>query len=117
MKQINPRTSYSSNCFDSTLEVASENHEASVVHGWLYSDNQWILHAWCEIGEEVIDLTETRAPIPKNDYYTAMGVTEERLRRYTRLEFFTLFTQEKHYGPFDKDFFYREISKRDPLTL
>ena len=65
----------------------------------------------------MVDLTESRGPIPKNDYYTAMGVTEERLRRYSRLEFFTLFASEGHYGPFDKDFFYREISTKDPLSF
>ena len=117
MKLLNPKTSYSSECFDSTLEVASENHDASVVHGWLYNDFQWILHAWCEIGDEVIDLTETRVPIPKSDYYAAMGVTEQRLRRYTRLEFFTLFVDEGHYGPFDRVFFYKEFTTKDPLTL
>lgn len=117
MKLLQPRMVYSSDCFDSTLEVASENHEATVIHGWLYNSSQWILHAWCEIGEDVIDLTETRAPIPKNDYYMAMGITEERLRRYTRLEFFTLFANEGHYGPFDKDFFYRETTTKDPLLI
>ncbi len=98
------------------MEVAGENADAVVVHGWIYDRTRWILHAWCEIGDVVVDLTETRSPVPKADYYAAMAATETRTRRYSRLEFFSLAAEHGHFGPFDKEFFFAETSSRDPLT-
>jgi hypothetical protein len=115
MKTLTPRQVHTGKCFEATLEVASENNDAVVIHGWLRHEENWILHAWCEIDERVIDLTETREPIDKSKYYQVMGVTPERSIRYEREEFFTLVAEHANFGPFDKTFFFSEKTTQDPL--
>ncbi len=114
-RPIESRTQHKPGCFDMTLEIASENFEAVVVHGWIHGTSQWILHAWCELGDNVIDLSESRTPIPRSEYYSSMGIEEERIRRYSRLDFFTLATELRHFGPFDKELFFAVTSLDDPL--
>jgi hypothetical protein len=115
MKTLTPRQYHSDSCFEATLEVAGETMGAVVIHGWLYDQESWILHAWCEVDEWVIDLTETREPIDKSTYYRIMGVTPERSIRYNRQEFFALAAELGHFGPFDKAFFFAEKSSDDPI--
>lgn len=115
MKTLTPRQDHVGSCFEATLEVASETSDAVVIHGWLLNQKYWILHAWCEIDEWVIDLTETREPIDKPTYYRIMGVTPERSIRYHRQEFFALAAEHGHFGPFDKAFFFAEKSSGDPI--
>ncbi len=115
MKTLMPRQNHAGSCFEATLEVASETNDAVVVHGWLLNQEYWILHAWCEIDEWVIDLTETREPIDKSTYYRIMGVTPERSIRYDRQEFFALAAEHGHFGPFDKALFFAEKSSSDPI--
>lgn len=115
MKTLTPRQDHAGKCFEATLEVASENINAAVIHGWLHIQELWILHAWCEIDEWVVDLTETREPIDKFTYYSVMGVTPERSIRYNRQTFFALAAEHGHFGPFDKALFFAEKSKDDPI--
>ncbi len=115
MKTLTPRLDHIKSCFEATLEVASETSNTVVIHGWLLGQKYWILHAWCEINEWVIDLTETREPIDKSTYYRIMGVTPERSIRYNRQEFFALAAELGHFGPFDKAFFFAEKSSGDPI--
>ena len=115
MKTLTPRQNHAGSCFEATLEVASETRDAVVIHGWLHNQENWILHAWCEVDEWVIDLTETREPIDKSNYYRIMGVTPERSIRYNRQEFFALAAEHGHFGPFDKAFFFAEKSFADPV--
>lgn len=115
MNALFPRKSHAKKCFEATLEVAAETENVSVVHAWLNHQDRWILHAWCEIGKDVIDLTESREPIDKRLYYDVMGITPERSIRYTRLEFFTLAAENGHFGPFDQAFFFGKNSVHDPL--
>ena len=115
MKTLTPRQNHAGSCFEATLEVASETRDAVVLHGWLHNQESWILHAWCEVDEWVIDLTETREPIDKSFYYRIMGVTPERSIRYDRQEFFALAAEHGHFGPFDKAFFFAEKSFADPI--
>ena len=115
MKALSPREVFTKKCFEAVLEVASENENVVIVHAWIYNGKNWILHAWCEINDDVIDLTETRSPILKSAYYEAMGVSQKRAIRYTRLEFFTLMAEHGHFGPFDKAFFFAESLSQDPL--
>lgn len=103
--------------FESCLEAASENTETEVVHGWIFRDGVWHTHAWCEFGDRVIDLTASSHSMPKFDFYIKNNVKPERLRRYSRLEFFQLVASEGHFGPFDKDFFFAETSEEDPLKV
>ena len=116
MKTLTPRQNHAGSCFEATLEVASETRDAVVIHGWLHNQENWILHAWCEVDEWVIDLTETREPIDKSIYYRIMGVTPERSIRYNRQEFFALAAEHGHFGPFDKAFFFVEKSFADPIN-
>ena len=109
------KTEYKPKSFEATLEVAAENADAVVVHGWICDRTRWVLHAWCEIGDHVVDLTETRSPVPKADYYKAKGAAETRTIKYSRLEFFTLVAEHGHLGPFDKEFFFAETASGDPL--
>jgi hypothetical protein len=115
MKTLTPRQNHSDSCFEATLEVASETMDAVVIHGWLRNRDSWILHAWCEVDERVIDLTETRKPIDKSAYYRIMGVTPERSIRYDRQAFFALAAEHGHFGPFDRNFFFSEAASGDPL--
>lgn len=115
MKTLAPRQDHSESCFEATLEVASETMDAVVIHGWLHHRESWILHAWCEVDEQVIDLTETREPIDKSTYYRVMGVTLERSIHYNRQDFFALAAEHGHFGPFDKAFFFAEKSSDDPI--
>jgi len=115
MKTLTPRQDHAGSCFEATLEVASETRDAVVIHGWLHNQESWILHAWCEVNEWVIDLTETREPINKSIYHRIMGVTPERSIRYSRQEFFALAAEHGHFGPFDKVFFFTEKTSSDPI--
>lgn len=115
-EELQARTHHSPNCFEATLEVASEHAEAVVVHGWLRTPEKWVLHAWCELGDSILDLTESREPLDKAAYYELMGVTPERTRRYDRLEFFTLSAESGGFGPFDLDFFHARDTEQDPLS-
>ena len=115
MKTLTPRQDHAGSCFEATLEVASETIEAAVIHGWLHNQEHWILHAWCEVDEWVIDLTETRDPIDKSTYYRIMGITPERFIRYNRQDFFALAAEHGHFGPFDKTLFFSEKTSQDPL--
>ncbi|ABM29943.1 hypothetical protein [Nitratidesulfovibrio vulgaris] len=101
--------------FEATLEVASECEDAVVVHGWLHMQGRWVVHAWCEAGEAVYDLTESRAPQPRAGWYASHGVTEERLRRYGRVEFFTRVADTGEFGPYDRELFASLESDVDPL--
>jgi len=101
--------------FEAVIEVASECEECVVVHGWVYLENKWIVHAWSETDTAVYDLTESERPIRKEKYYEHFGITEERLRRYDRVAFFTLLGDERHFGPYDKELFFATESDSDPL--
>ncbi len=114
--EIEARRHHSPNCFEATLEVASENENAVVVHGWLQTPDKWVLHAWCELEESVMDLTESREPLDKAAYYDVMGITPERTVRYSRLEFFTLSAESGGFGPFDLEFFDAPLAEEDPLS-
>lgn len=114
-EELQARTHHQANCFEAALEVASENADAVVVHGWLRAPDQWVMHAWAELGDTVMDLTESREPIDKAAYYAVMGVTPERTLRYDRLEFFTQSAESGGFGPFDPDFFYTTETEEDPL--
>jgi hypothetical protein len=116
MTELSPPEAFRPACFNATLEVAAETTSAVVVHGWLFSGKRWILHAWCEIGEDVVDLTADRAPIPRETYYSAMGATEARSIRYGRLEFFENMASSGHAGPFRRDLFFAETSDADPIS-
>ncbi|MFI3271781.1 MAG: hypothetical protein R3Y11_06735 [Pseudomonadota bacterium] len=103
--------------FEAAFEVASEAEGSYVVHGYIRMPDQdkWILHAWTEVDEAVYDLLETRDPQGRADWYVSHGVTEERLRRYGRVNFFTRFAETGSMGPFDEEFFAITESDVDPL--
>lgn len=114
-------TRHKAQSFEAVLEVASETEGSFVVHGWIRMANvpnaPWILHAWAELDEAIYDLTESRDPQNRADWYISHGVTEERLRRYDRVTFFTLFAETGCFGPYDKDLFFAAEynGNKDPL--
>ncbi len=99
------------------LESASENAETEVVHGWIFKDGKWVSHAWCEFADRVIDLTVSTHSTDKFNYYIKYMVSDQRCRRYSRLDFFKLVGDEGHFGPYDKEFFFAETCDRDPLEV
>ncbi len=103
--------------FAAAFEVASEAEGSFVVHGWIRMPEQdkWIVHAWTEVDEAVYDLLETREPQKRDAWYVSHGVTEERLRRYDRIDFFTRFADTGSFGPFDEELFFATESELDPL--
>ncbi|SKA74232.1 hypothetical protein SAMN02745704_00620 [Paucidesulfovibrio gracilis DSM 16080] len=106
---------YRSQSFEAVLEVVSENETAEAVHGWLNNGDEWFVHGWAEAEGFVFDLTESRRPIERATYYEANQVSEDRVRRYSRVEFFTLMAERGDVGPFDKAFFYTTVTRTDPL--
>ncbi len=116
MTPLVPPKAHRPACFEAALEVAAETEAAVVVHAWIFAGERWILHAWCEIDGEVVDLTLGRSSIPRDAYYSAMGVAEARCVRYGRLEFFETMARHGHVGPFRRDFFFAETSDADPLS-
>ncbi len=103
--------------YEYCLEGASENIETEVVHGWIFKDGKWVAHAWCEFADKVIDLIESTHSMSKFDYYQKFMVSDQRCKRYSRIEFFTLVGDEKHYGPYDKNLFFAETSDEDPIDV
>lgn len=103
--------------FEAVLEVASEAEGSVVVHGWICMPEQskWIVHAWAEVEGAVYDLTESRDPQALDAWYASHGVTEERLVRYGRVDFFTRFAETGSMGPFDEELFFTTESDVDPL--
>lgn len=93
-------------CFAAAMEICSENDQAQVVHAWIPGGPGFVVHAWAEIEDAVYDLTESRDPVRREDYYERMKVSEKLVRRYDRVEFFTLMAETGSLGPFDQHFFF-----------
>lgn len=98
------------------IEAASENETAEVVFCWVPDSGGWRVQAWAEMEGHVLDFTESRTPIAIADYYKDMGVTAERCRRFSRVEYFTMVADSGSFGPFDKEFFPGLSSAVDPLA-
>jgi hypothetical protein len=103
--------------YEYCLEPASENSATEVVQGWIFKEDKWVAHAWCEFADRVIDLGQSTHSMDKFNYYTTYQVSEERCRRYSRIEFFTLVGDEGHFGPYDKELFFASTCERDPLEV
>lgn len=54
-------------------------------------------------------------PVLKEEYYARLGVDEKRIRRYGRVEYFTLLAETGSLGPYDKEFFFANETARLPL--
>lgn len=90
--------------FDATIEAASENDDAVVVHGWVERGGFWHVHGWVETAKGVLDLTEAHDPQDKDAYYARLGIDPALTKRYDRVTFFTMFAENAHAGPFDPEF-------------
>ncbi|GAB1408999.1 hypothetical protein MASR1M90_01530 [Desulfovibrionales bacterium] len=97
--------------FAAALEICSENEKAQVVHAWIPGGSGFVVHAWAEIEDAVYDLTESNDPVARNEYYEQHKVHESLVRRYDRVDFFTLVAETGSFGPFDREFFFaNEVS-------
>ena len=92
--------------FAAAMEVCSENEQAQVVHAWVPGGPGFVVHAWAEIEDAVYDLTHSRYPERREEYYARMHVSEKLLRRYGRVEYFSLMAETGSMGPFDLNFFF-----------
>ncbi len=105
-------------CLEAAFDAACglvDRGQIFIVHGWL-DRSPFVFHAWCEFGNQVIDLTIQKAPLSREIYYQERGITEERLRRYSLIEFAHLMTEKGNYGPFDRGLFpLGNVSLQDPL--
>lgn len=111
---IPPLTGHKKSCFEATLEAASEFGDVTVVHAWLPTENGWAVHAWAENNEAVLDLTVTRTPQNRGEYYETRQVDEHLIRRYPRVEFFTMVGDTGGFGPFDKKLFFALEAEKRP---
>ncbi len=93
-------------CFAAAMEICSESEQAQVVHAWIPGGPGFVVHAWAEVEDAVYDLTESDHPMRREDYYAGKGVREDLLRRYGRVEYFTLMAETGSMGPFDKGLFF-----------
>ncbi|NLY42073.1 MAG: hypothetical protein GX055_10700 [Desulfovibrionales bacterium] len=101
--------------FAAALEICSENEKAQVVHAWIPGGSGFVVHAWAEIEDAVYDLTQTNDPLVRTEYYEQHNVHEALVRRYDRVEFFTLVAETGSFGPFDRDFFFANEVSADVL--
>lgn len=101
------KKNYTGRCFEAVFDLACENEQTTIVHGWVFSPNlqQWITHAWGELGDQIFDLTVGPEPTQKNIYYELGQIREDGLVRYSRLDFFKMGIEHNHHGPWDKDLF------------
>lgn len=112
---------YKGQCFTAAHDDAFQSAESEdknnifIVHGWLfgyirpYLPPRWLRHAWCEVGERVVDLTIQQEAIPKKEYYKCNAIKEEWLIRYPLIDFARIFLEQSHYGPFDDKLFPPEL--------
>ena len=101
-------------CFMACLEAASQNEDAVVVHAWLKCGDTWYVHAWVENDEAVLDLTRGRQPFEREAFYRELCIREDRLVRYSRLQFFDISAETGCFGPFDTEYFCEMTRQEDP---
>lgn len=101
--------------FAAAMEVCSESEQAQMVHAWVPGGAGFVVHAWAEIDDAVYDLTESNQPVVRTEYYQRLGVREDLLRRYGRVEFFTLVAETGSFGPFEREFFFAKQASTELL--
>lgn len=97
---------YKEQSFAAAMEICSESEQARVVHAWIPGGPGYVVHAWAEIEDAVYDLTISEHPFARDIYYAKMQVDENLLRRYGRVEYFTLMADTGSLGPFDTTLFF-----------
>jgi hypothetical protein len=94
-------------CYNAAYDAAQvhKTEEPVIVHGIIDKSGDYIVYAWCEIGESVYDYTLDKNPIPREEYYEQNGVVENGVIRYTIDEYKKLLLKISGFGPFDMQFF------------
>ena len=100
-------------CFRVAAKWASEqwanhNRDIMVVHGRVTNmEGRSFMHAWCEEGDQVIDLTTLGAdkPMDKEKWYSLTQA--EPLATYTAEEAIIKSIKERHWGPWHEDSYCR----------
>jgi len=95
------------------LDVTSRMHaieprgdKVKLVHGLVYHpETDWHTHAWIELFPGfgpvlVLDVANGNSSVwPRGDYYRAGQISEQSVKRYTRIQMCALITRHEHYGP------------------
>lgn len=102
MKRALPRGNrWSRRCYNAALHAmwaaAEAGRDPELVHGFYTPCRHE--HAWCEVGGDVIDLTQGEAPVPRVDYYAANQIDPAEVRRYSPREASALLLVTNSCGP------------------
>jgi hypothetical protein len=98
------KKNYKQRCFEAAYDAACENQGLNpiICHGYYWSGglDYFFLHAWVEIGNEILDYTIQRDPIPKSDYYLNHVIYEQSLKKYTFKEYNIQLCEHMNFWPF-----------------
>lgn len=94
-------------CYIAAYDAAQvhKTEDPIVVHGVIDKNGEYVVYAWCEIGDKVYDYTLSKNPIPHEEYYDQNGVVENGVRRYSIDDYKKLLLKISGFGPFDMQFF------------
>ena len=114
-------------CFYNCWKVYSDaiEHGLSLWHGYASHWNRWSEHAWCMLGNRIIETTMTRAvyygaeldPDERAVFADRYGVLKIRDKHWEKLQVATYIDGERTYAKYDPRVYGQTIGReRDPIT-
>lgn len=106
---------YLGECYESAYTFMLKNNhlfeDLNLIQGWVYNPelDQYMGHAWNETKDIVYDWTQTKESIPKNEYYNTRQIHTKGILKYTYDEAISQGDKLGHYGPWNTDFFDKEL--------
>ena len=93
-------------CYEVAGNLALNNPQLTLCHAIVAGHGKlkgyWISHAWVEVGDTVIDVSNSsKLVMPKDRYYEIAQV--QKIRRYKGFDVSGLLCEHGHYGAWDKD--------------
>jgi len=94
-------------CYDVAGRMVMDGNEQFVLcHGLVTGQRelsgQIIGHAWCEIGDIVLDFANGKHTVMRKERYYEIGKIE-KVRRYTQKQACEMMMLHKTFGPWDKE--------------